>query len=102
MSDIRQWYDGEVPCFDPECTDREGARSVAEPDGDTDIRFYVCGVCHSEFGHQRVPQQVITADGSGGYCQIGVPEALRARGSFAPPPKPEPVLLRIGFGPPAE
>lgn len=106
MSEVIEWRDGPVPCFDPECVDPTGARSVAEPDGDNELRYYTCETCGSEFGFQRVPENAIVPDGEGGSCSIGVPEAVRRRASVpmerALASGPKPIPLQISFGPPAE
>jgi hypothetical protein len=83
------WVDELVPCRNPECD----GQAEPEQDGD-DLRYYACTEpeCGFEFGHVRVRQQ-------SGTCQLGVPEAVRARFSQPAGQAPPPVLLQIGRRP---
>ena len=61
-------------CFDPECVDRDGSRSIAEPEQDGDLLYLSCQVCGSEFGWAKVPATQTD-------CQLGIPEETRRAGS---------------------
>lgn len=91
-----------VPCFDPECVDEQGNRSLAEPEQDGDYRYQVCPACGGEFGYRKI---AITAVSTGDACAVGVPEALRRRASAAMEnslaANRTPVILQIGRRPDA-
>jgi hypothetical protein len=69
-------------CFDPECLDDTGTRSVAEPEQDGDHRYLVCTVCGGEFGYTRITPADLDPD-IDGTCAVGVPADLRRRASAA-------------------
>lgn len=69
--------DTAVACFDPECIDEAGSRSVAEPEQDGDLSFYCCTTCGGEFGYRHTRP---TPTGAA-TCAAGIPEDLRRRAS---------------------
>lgn len=61
-------------CFDPECVDQDGSRSIAEPEQDGDLLYKSCRECGAEFGWAKVAATQTD-------CQLGIPEATRRSGS---------------------
>lgn len=78
-----------LPCVDPDCVDRDGNRSIAEPEMDGDVRYHECLECGHAFNYRRV-RAAQPAD----TCAVGIPEAVRRRASVEPAP-----LLQIGRPP---
>lgn len=89
------WVESTVPCKDPECAEQGG---VGEPDGDTEVHYFVCNVCGFEFGYEQIKQSPDT-------CQLGVPESVRKVASsgmeaaIAAEQKAQPVPISIGRRP---
>lgn len=74
--------DTAVPCADPECVDRQGHRSLAEPEQDGEIAYWACPACGACFGYRRRPATTVGVN-SAGTCAVGVDEATRRAASAA-------------------
>lgn len=93
--------DESVACFDPECVDEAGTRSLAEPEQDGEHAYHHCPECGNDFGFRRVRPQSVAVD-SAGTCAVGVPEHVRLRASAAMEgaiAASQPPLLQIGRRP---
>lgn len=88
-----------VACFDPECLDEAGNRSLAEPEQDGEHAYHHCPQCGNDFGFRRVRPQSVAVN-SEGACAVGVPEHVRLRASAAMEgaiAASQPPLLQIGL-----
>lgn len=75
-------HDTAVACFDPECVDEDGNRSVAEPEQDGEHQYHHCTVCGYDFGFRKAVPTAVAVN-SDGVCAVGVPEDLRRAASAA-------------------
>jgi hypothetical protein len=92
---------GEMPCFDSECLDDNGERSIATVERDGEHMYYECDTCGSCFNYTKLAVDHEHTD----TCAVGIPEDLRRRmsagmeGAMAADARSQPIPIALGRKP---